>query len=101
MTVAFSGREDFEATLDRTPFQNVDIYRAHAPFPHRQPVCLVKVDRARADERAPIVVDLKNITRPDDPELCPERPARPIRRGAHHIFAGKLRANGVLATASL
>ena len=39
-------REHLEAFFRRAPFENVDIDRAHAPFPHCQPVRLVKVDRA-------------------------------------------------------
>src|SRR4029453_17430248 len=94
-------REHLKAFFLRSPFDDVDIDRAHAPFPHCQTVRLVKVDRFRADEGAPVVVNLEDIVRPDDPKLCPERPARPIRCRAHHILAGKPRSNGVVAAAGL
>ena len=64
--IARRGREHLQALLLGPPLQNIDVHRADAPFSHRQPVGLVKVDRVRADQRRAVIVDLENLVRFDD-----------------------------------
>src|SRR5437762_5074320 len=84
--------EHFEALLFRAPLDDVDIDMAHAPLPHRGTSCLIEIDGVRPDQRAAVIVNHKAVRRPDDLEPRPEREARPIRRGAHHVCTGETRA---------
>ena len=80
--------EHFEALLLRTPLQNVDVDIAHTPAFHLQFGRLVKIDRAGADQRRPVIVDNKFFFRVDDSEPGAKRKARPIGGSAHDMTAG-------------
>lgn len=49
--------EDLKALLLGAPLQNVDVDIAHAPAFHLELGRLVEIDRIRADERGPVIVD--------------------------------------------
>ncbi len=51
--------QHFETLLLGAPLQNVDVDIAHTPAFHLQLGRLVKIDRAGADQRRPVIVDNK------------------------------------------
>jgi len=72
----------------------------HSPTFHFEAGRLVEIDRIRADERSPIIVDHVFFFCIDNTKPRSERKARPIRGRAHHVVTGKISAEGVVATAS-
>src|SRR5258707_1266337 len=96
-----TGPKHLETLLFRSPLQNVDIDMPNAPPAHLQPCWLVKVDRVRADQCQPVVVNDVFFVSPDDPEMCSQRIARPIRCRAHDVLFGKPLANGIFPATAL
>ena len=92
--------EDFQTLFLRTPFQNVDVHVTNAPVSHLKPARLVKVNGVGADQGSPVIIDDVFFICIGNPESCPERKMRPIRRGTHHVGAGKPRPERVGAPAS-
>ena len=91
--------QHFKTLLLGAQLQNVDVDIAHAPAFHLQLGRLVKIDRAGADQRRPVIVDNKFFFRVDDSEPGTEREARPIGGGAHDMMAGEISAEGISTSA--
>lgn len=92
--------KDCQASFVGTPFEDIDIDVSHAPPPHRQAISFVKIDRARAHERAAVIIDFKSFVGIDDAKSSAERETRPIRGGAKDIVSGKFDPNGIIPPAS-
>ena len=95
-----TGSEDFQALFLRAPFQNVDVHVADAPVFHLKPARLVKVDGISADQSRPVIVDNVFFVCIGNSESGSYRKVRPIRRGTHHMLAGKTTAERVVVPAS-
>ena len=92
--------EDLQTLFLRAPFHNVDVHVADAPAFHLKPARLVEVDGVSADQRSAIIVDNIFFVCIGNSESGSYRKVRPIRRGAHHMMAGKTTADRVIAPAS-
>ena len=92
--------EDFQTLFLRAPFQNVNVHVADAPTFHLKPARLVEVDGVGADQRIPIIVDYVFFVCLGNSESGSYRKVRPIRRGTHHMLAGKTTAKRVIEPAS-
>lgn len=91
--------EHGQTSFIRAPLQDIDINMPHPPTAHLEPAYFVKINRVRADESAPVIIDLKDFIGIHNPELGAEREAGPIRGGADNFAAGEPRTDGVPASA--
>ena len=92
--------EHFQALFLRAPLQNIDIDVTDAPALHVEAARLVKVDGVSPDECDSVVIDDVFIVCTGKPEPGSKREARPIRRGAHHVAAGKPAVECIVTSAS-
>ena len=92
--------EDFQTLFLRSPLQDVDVHVANTPASHFQPAWFVQIDGISPYECPSIIVDNVFVVRRGDAKPCAERITRPIRGGTHHVAAGKISANCVMAPAS-
>src|SRR3954466_9860924 len=89
---AFSFSQNVEAVAIGTPMQDLDLLMPDTPAVHRAAGGFIEVNRARADQRAAVVVDDVFIARAHDPKPSAEGEAGPIGGGAFQPAAGKMLA---------
>ena len=92
--------EHFQTLFLRSPLQDIDVHVTDAPASHFQPARFIQVYGIGPDECPSIIVDNVFLVRGGDAKSCAKRITRPIRRGTHHVAAGKIGADCVVGSAS-